>query len=101
MTEFYIGYNPYLVECVFKKNGNELREGKIGSKRKNHRLQALLGELSNWKGLIEEIDNSCDDDKVRVTFRGRKIDFDDLKYALNLYKGKNKFELQFEEAKND
>lgn len=101
MTEFYIGYNPYLVECVFKKNGNELREGKIGSKRKNHRLQALLGELSNWKGLIEEIDNSCDDDKVRVIFRGRKIDFDDLKYALNLYKEKNKFELQFEEAKND
>ena len=101
MTEFYIGYNPYLVECVFKKNGKELTVGKIASRSKNHRLQALLGESSNWDGLLKEIDGSCDDNKVRITFRGRKIDFDDLKYALNVYKGKDKFELQFEEAKND
>ena len=101
MTKFFIAYNPYLVECEFKKNGNPLNlNSKIGAKA-GQRLQVLLGKSVNWKGLPEEIACACDDDEVELTFRGRKIDYDDLKYTFDLYKGRVKFELKFEESKND
>ncbi|SDB13866.1 dynamin family protein [Butyrivibrio sp. INlla16] len=101
MTEFYIEYNPYTVECIFKKNGKVLGDNsKIGSKSDN-RLQILLGESPNWKGLIEEIVDCCDDDQIDLSFRGRKIDYDDLRYAVDLFKGKAEFKMSFEETQND
>lgn len=101
MTHFSIEYNPYIVNCIFKKNGKELNtNSKIGAKS-NERLQILLGESVNWKGLPIEIANACDDDEVEVHFKGRRIDFDDLQYTLDLYKGSVKFKLTFEESKND
>lgn len=101
MTNFSIEYNPYLVSCLFKKNGKLFNEkSKIGSKS-NERLQILLGESGNWKGLPVEIASACDDDEVMIHFKGRRIDFDDLQYAIDLYKGPVKFELVFEESKND
>lgn len=101
MTNFAIEYNPYLVSCIFKKNDKVLNNNsKIGAKS-NERLQILLGESVNWKGLPIEIANACDDDEVKIHFKGRKIDFDDLKYTIDLYKGPVKFELEFEESKND
>lgn len=101
MTEFYIEYNPYLVECVFKKNGKELAESSKIASKSNQRLQVLLGESGNWQGLINEIAKSCDDDEVNIRFRGRRIDYDDLQYAINLYNGSVKFILDFEETRND
>ena len=66
MTNFSIGYNPYLVSCLFKKNGKLFNEkSKIGSKS-NERLQILLGESGNWKGLPVEIASACDDDEVMI-----------------------------------
>lgn len=101
MTKFSIEYNPYLVKCVFKKNGKVLNEkSKIGAKSEE-RLQVLLGESVNWKGLLEEIAIACDDDEVEIHFKGRKIDFDDLKYTLNMYKGTVQFSTTFEESTND
>ena len=101
MTNFSIEYNPYLVNCLFKKNGKELTEkSKVGAKS-NQRLQVLLGESVNWKGLPAEIANVCDDDEVAIHFKGRKIDFDDLQYTFDLYEGPVKFELSFTESKND
>lgn len=101
MTHFSIEYNPYIVNCIFKKNGKKLNtNSKIGAKS-NERLQILLGESVNWKGLPIEIANACDDDEVEVHFKGRRIDFDDLQYTLDLYKGPVKFKLTFEESKND
>lgn len=101
MTKFFIEYNPYLVKCVFKKNGKLMNSNsKIGAKS-DKRLQILLGESANWKGLPEEIANACDDDEVELTFRGRKIDFDDLKGTFDLYEGKVKFTLKHEESRND
>ena len=86
MIRFSIEYNPYLVQCVFKKNGKVLNaNSKIGAKS-GERLQVLLSEGVNWKGLLEEIACSCDDDEVEIYFKGRKIDFDDLKYTIDLYK---------------
>lgn len=101
MTKFSIEYNPYLVTCIFKKNGRILNDNsKIGAKS-NERLQALLGESVNWKGLPEEIARACDDDAVEIAFKGRKVDYDDLEYTLNLYKGDVRFSTVFEETKND
>ena len=68
MTNFSIEYNPYLVNCLFKKNGKILNENsKIGAKS-NERLQILLGESVNWNGLPVEIANACDDDEVTIHF---------------------------------
>lgn len=103
MTKFSIEYNPYLVECVFKKNGKNLGEkSKIGAQSKK-RLQVLLGESGNWRGLVKEIDNACNDRLVDLRFRGRKIDFDDLKYCIDRYKSERNtvFQLKFEESKNE
>lgn len=101
MTNFFIAYNPYLVKCVFKKNGKALNSNsRIGAKS-GERLQILLGKSVNWNGLPEEIANACDDDEVEITFKGRKIDYDDLKYTIDLYKGAVKFKMKFEESKND
>lgn len=79
MTKFSIEYNPYLVNCVFKKNGKEFNlKSKIGAKS-GKRLQIPLGKSVNRKGLPEEIAAACDDDEIEIAFKGRKIDFDDLK----------------------
>lgn len=104
MTKFYIEYNPYLEKCIFKMNGKDLCGKKSNSKFKakvDTRLQILLGESINWKGLFEEIAIACDDDEIGLLFKGRRIDYEDLSYALNLYKGDAIFDLSFEEATND
>lgn len=101
MTKFGIEYNPYRVDCIFTKNGKRMsNNSKIGAKSKE-RLQILLGKSVNWKGLLEEIASACDDNEVEIIFKGRKIDCDDLKYSIDLYKGNVKFSLKFEETKND
>lgn len=101
MTHFSIEYNPYMVSCIFKKNDKALNaNSKIGAKS-NERLQILLGESVNWSGLAFEIASACDDDEVTIHFKGRRIDFDDLQYTIDLYDGPVKFELFFEESKND
>ena len=101
MTKFSIEYNPYLVKCVFKKNNKVMNSNsKIGAKS-GERLQILLGESINWNGLPVEIASACDDDEVEITFKGRRIDYDDLKYTLDMYEGNVKFDLKFEESKND
>ena len=107
MTKFTIEYNPYLTEnmCIFKKNGKVLNENSIIGSKSNVRLQMILGksrsELENWEGLPEQIAISCDDDEVEVYFKGRKMDFDDLKYTFDSYQGSVKFNLVFEETKNE
>lgn len=101
MTKFYIEYNPYLVETVYKKDGIVLNENnRIGSK-KHIRIQVLLSPGINWLGLAEEIAAECNDNTVSLTFKGRKIDFDDIQYCIKAYSGDTKFELSFDETRND
>ena len=101
MTNFSIEYNPYMKTCIFKKNDNVLNNNSKFNRWTKDRLQIFLGEATNWKGLPVEIANACDDDKVKIYFKGRRIDFDDLKYTFDYYDGPVSFELEFEEAKND
>lgn len=101
MVKFLIEYNPYIVNCKFKKNDKLLKaNSKIGAKS-SERLQVLLGESTNWKGLVEEIIQVCNDRYIKLHFKGRKIDFDDLKYYIDRYHGDVKFELTFEEVIKD
>ena len=77
MTDFIIDYNPYLVTCTFYKNGRKIGDKtKIGSKA-NQRLQILLSPSTNWEGLLVEIAKVCNDTNIRLTFKGRKIDFEE------------------------
>lgn len=102
VSQFSIAYNPYLVECKFKKNGKKLMSdrSKIGGKSKS-RLQMLLSKSPNWEGLAEEIRRICNDLEIELHFRGRKVDFDDLKYCIDNYDGDARFHLIFEETRND
>ena len=90
-----------MVECNFKKNEKILNtNSKIGAKT-NERLQVLLSPSTNWNGLAEEIVRACNDTEIEVFFRGRKIDYDDLEYCLNVYEGNAAFKIGFEETAND
>ena len=101
MTDFIIDYNPYLVTCTFYKNGRKIGDKtKIGSKA-NQRLQILLSPSTNWEGLLSEIAKVCNDTQIRITFKGRKIDFEDLLYSVDKYSGEVKFECVLEEGKNE
>ncbi len=101
MTDFIIDYNPYLVTCTFYKNGRKIGDKtKIGSKA-NQRLQILLSPSTNWEGLLSEIAKVCNDTQIRITFKGRKIDFEDLLYSVDKYSGEMKFECVLEEGKNE
>lgn len=103
MIKFSIEYNPYLVKCIFKKNGKVLDSGnnsRFGA-QSDKRLQVIFGKSTNWQGLAEEIARTCNEPEIELDFRGRRIDFDDLKYCIEKYEGDTRFELHFEETKND
>ena len=101
MSQFFIQYNPYRNECIFQKNGKDMPAGSKFGAMRNKRFQMLLGEGMNWKGLLQEIEDACNDTEIELGFRGRQIDFEDLQYAAGKYPGKAKFKLSFEEAQND
>lgn len=102
MADFYIEYNPYKVECIFKMNGKKIEKGKFKSVEKQ-RLQFFLEKIqsSGWDGLPHEIARVFNEDRVKIIFRGRKIDFDDLQFCIKKYSGNTKFTLEYIEAKND
>ena len=100
MTDFRIEYNPYLIAYSFYKNGCKINPQKIASKS-NQRLQAILLPAKNWDGLIAEIARVCNETIIRITFKGRKIDFDDLLYGVDAYTGPVKFECVLEEVKSE
>ena len=101
MTEFSIEYNPYRVKCCFKKNGKFLNSANKIQAKADSRLQAILSPSTNWSGLAEEIVKTCNDSEIKIVFRGRRIDFDDLKYCIDEYKGSTHFSLEFTDCKND
>ena len=101
MTEFIIDYNPYLVKCVFIKDGEILGDDTRLGARSNQRLQILQSPSAGWKGLLSEIAEECADTRINITFRGRKIDYEDLIYDIDRYEGEAIFEMALEEGKNE
>lgn len=101
MTVFSIKYNPYTVCCEFLRNGKELGGNSKFASKSEVRLQALLSSSSNWRGLIEEIVSICNDDEITIEFHGRKIDFDDLQYSVERYKGDEEIKTVFIGSENE
>ena len=89
MTTFRIEYNPFAGECRFKKQGKLLARDSRLRLKEEERLQALFDKYNDWDGLIEEIKSECDDSEITIEFVGRKIDFEDIVYALKRYEGQN------------
>lgn len=89
MTTFRIEYNPFAGECRFKKQGKRLARDSRLRLKEEERLQALFDKYNDWDGLIEEIKSECDDSEITIEFVGRKIDFEDIVYALKRYEGQN------------
>ena len=99
--KFFIEYNPYKNETVFKLNG-ENTGGKFETYRKGFRLQQFLEPRQDWQGLIAEIYNRCrTKENVVVEFKGREADFNDILISLNASEYKDKIELVHIPAKND
>ncbi|ERK60427.1 hypothetical protein HMPREF1983_00174 [Gemella bergeri ATCC 700627] len=100
--EFYIEYNPYTLNTIYKKNGIEVLNSNIYDKR-NARLQTLFNESENWEGLISEIVNECNSGVLNIKFKGRAIDFEDLEIAVEEHNEKEKTEitLDYIQSKSD
>lgn len=93
-----------MTECHFEKNGKKIYSNSRIGGRTEERLQALLGKSNinnNWDGLLEEIYKECNDEEIIIKYKGRKIDFDDLEYSLQQYKGNARFRLVLSDTRND
>lgn len=101
MTTFFMDYNPYTKTYVFERNGKPISKASRLMGKSGQRLQALLSSTDdNWEGLAKEISKLCNDTKINVVFRGRRIDFDDLEYCLKDSKEAD-FSLELQETSND
>ena len=98
--EFYIEYNPYKNETTFLMNG-EIAGGGFETYKRDFRLQQYLEKREGWDGLFEEIVKKCNSKNIKVTFKGRSIDFDDLKLRLDSTPYKDSISLEFTPAKKD
>ncbi len=101
MTDLIIDYNPYLVKCTFIKDGEILGDDTRLGTRSNQRLQILQSPSAGWNGLLSEIAAECADTRINITFRGRRIDYEDLIYDIERYKGEAVFDVTLEEGKNE
>ena len=101
----YIEYNPYTVETKIEIDGQPISNESSLKKCNNKRLQYWLEKNRNWQGIIEELRryvNNAED--INITFKGRKIDFDDLKLTVDKYNENNsnsKIILNFIQGKED
>lgn len=102
MERVYIKHNPYTVETVFKINDKVVSKNSTLGAKSNKRLQYWLEKNnSNWDGIVSELVKACNDNKLEVTFEGRKIDFEDLKLTFEKSKTEVEAELIHKEIKND
>ncbi|MBR1735468.1 MAG: dynamin family protein, partial [Firmicutes bacterium] len=106
MTEFYTEFNPYKNETIFKINGEPATWSKFKLITLNkYRMQAWLEKLDNWNGFLDELCAAIDDNEIKLIFKGRKIDFEDLEYYVREYISENKTDkkitLEHIDAKND
>ncbi len=98
--EFYIEYNPYKNETKFLLDGDQVG-GVFETYKRNFRLQQYLEKREGWNGLFAEISKKCNSGRIKVIFKGRDIDFADLKLCLEESIYADKTELEFIPAKKD
>lgn len=99
IPEVYIRYNPYTLKIEIKINGEEIsKESSIYAKCQNNRLQYLIEKSLNWDGLLVELKKYLNEEMFKLTFNGRRMDFEDLLYST----GNDRcITLNFEEKEDD
>ena len=91
MIEVKIAYDPYHMKTSLNINDQNVKQTDRGYERisrfvkQDIPLQSWIDPIpfQNWKGLLWEIIGNSLETKVEFHFRGRKIDFIDLKEAMN------------------
>lgn len=99
--KIYLEYNPYLQKSTIRINDADFpRENRLHRIEKGY-LQNWLGSYKDWKGLPQELIDTINDD-FDLTFRGRQIDYDDLKDCFEQEKfGNIQYSLHWEKSAGD
>ena len=77
--EFRINYNPYELRSEFFLDGVRLTEDSRFSRIKEKRLQQWLNKNGDWNGLCNELLELTNNGSVAVKFKGRAVDYEDLR----------------------
>ena len=80
--EFRINYNPYELRSEFFLDGKPLSERNNFSAIKEKRLQQWLNKNGDWNGLCNELLDLINNASVAVKFKGRAVDYEDLRLYL-------------------
>ena len=86
MINLKIEYNPYLIQTKFTLNNKGLKSDSYLNNFTNKKLQMWISELYS----VLKKENSFKE--LRIVFKGRKIDFDDL---VNIFKGISNTTLEY------
>lgn len=91
MIKVEINYNPYFMKTLIKINGQNICENSNYSRfhryiNANMPMQTWIEPIAHdeWNGFLEEIISDSGETKLDITFKGRKIDFNDLNKALEV-----------------
>lgn len=89
MKKIEISYNPYKMKTRMKIDGVDVCQSNRYSKIKEFiengtPLQTWIEPVPylDWRGFVNEISDPENNDEVKIIFSGRKIDFNDLQYAI-------------------
>lgn len=99
-----IKYNPAAVYTNAAINGVLNNENDIYNflfPVKNYPFQCWLNKNGSWAGIARNIKDISRGDDLDIIFTGRKIDFEDLKAAIDNYEWAQKVQVSFVEQKSD
>ena len=95
MKKIEISYNPYKMKTRMKIDGVDVCQSNRYSKIKEFiengtPLQTWIEPVPylDWRGFVNEISDPENNDEVKIIFSGRKIDFNDLQYAIEEQNGR-------------
>jgi len=80
--EFKINYNPYKLSSDFCLDGKKLPEDSRFTRIKEKRFQQWLNKTGDWNGLSDELMTLTNEGRINVKFKGRIVEFEDLKLYL-------------------
>lgn len=94
MSKYIISYNPYKNATIVEKNGVQLKKNSAICKGlSGKRLQTWFDETLSWPGVGKVIDDDNNEAKCEIVFKGREIDYIDLRdYFLQIYKSEKNTE---------
>ena len=98
MRQVYIKYNPFIVTTEIKVDNQPVKKssGLYITPESNKRLQTWIDELPDI------LKNEFNTSKFDIKFKGTKLDFQDVKYALDKANNNGfKIRYSFEQTKNE